>query len=136
MARYQGGCACGAVRYKIDAEPAMAGHCQCRKCQQLSGGGHATFVVFAADAVEIKGKLTFWSYTADSGNIVSRGHCPACGSTVQIRNAGFADMVGVPVGSLDDPADVSPNMSFFSTSAQPWDHLGGNLTSFTGMPPM
>jgi len=136
MAKYEGGCACGAVRYKTDAEPIMAGHCQCRKCQQLSGTGHASFAAFPAPAVEITGKLNYWSYQADSGNTASRGHCPVCGSMVIGKTSGFTDMVAIQLASLDDPAKVNPQMLFFNAKAQPWDHMAAGLNKFPGMPPM
>ena len=31
---YTGGCACGAIRYEISAEPVFMNDCQCRDCQQ------------------------------------------------------------------------------------------------------
>ena len=36
---YTGGCACGAIRYQISAEPMVSNHCQCRDCQHKSGTG-------------------------------------------------------------------------------------------------
>ena len=82
MAKYMGGCACGAVRFSTDAEPLMAGHCQCRHCQQLSGAGHSSFAAFPEGAIELKGNVRYWDYIADSGNTASRGHCIICGSMV------------------------------------------------------
>jgi hypothetical protein len=136
MAKYEGGCACGAVRYSTDAEPVMAGHCQCRKCQQLSGAGHASFAAFPEPAVKVTGKLAFWSYTADSGSKSSRGHCPVCGSMVVGKPERFKDMIAVQITSLDDPTKVTPQMAFYTAKAQPWDHLAAGLTTFPGMPPM
>jgi len=136
MAKYEGGCACRAVRYATDAEPMMVVHCQCRKCQQLSGTGHASLAGFPASAVDIKGELKFWSYKADSGNAASRGHCPNCGSPVVGKTSGFADMVAIHLASLDDPAKVNPQMVVYHAGAQPWDHLDAGLQRFPGMPPM
>ena len=136
MAKYEGGCACGAVRYKTDAEPIMSGHCQCRKCQQLSGTGHASFAAFPAPAVTVTGKLSFWSYQADSGNTASRGHSPVCGSHVLAKTSGFADIAAMQLASLDDPAKVTPQMVFFNAKAQRWDHMDASLNKFPGMPPM
>ncbi|RYZ47877.1 MAG: aldehyde-activating protein, partial [Proteobacteria bacterium] len=34
---YQGGCACGAIRYEISAEPLASVDCYCRDCQKESG---------------------------------------------------------------------------------------------------
>jgi hypothetical protein len=136
MAKYEGGCACGAVRYTTDAEPVMAGHCQCGKCQKLSGAGHASFAAFLAAAVALKGRLEYWSYTADSGNTASRGHCPVCGSMVIGKTSGHKDLLAIQLASLDDPSRVTPQMVFFNAKAQPWDHVDDKLMRFPAMPPM
>lgn len=136
MAEYSGGCACGAVHFETDAEPMMAGHCQCGKCQKLSGAPHSTFAVFPAATVKLSGPLTYWSYTADSGNIATRGHCATCGSPVIVRSSGLKDVVALQVGALDDPSMVTPQMIFFNARAQAWDHMDASLMRFPGMPPM
>ena len=136
MAKYEGGCACGAVRFAVDADPLMAGHCQCRKCQMLSGTGHSSFAAFPAAAVTVKGKLTYWDYKADSGNTASRGHCPTCGAQVLAKTSGFKDMVAVQLGSLDDASKVTPGMVFFNAKPQIWDYMDAKLQRFPGMPPM
>jgi len=136
MAKFEGGCACGAVRYATDADPIMSGHCQCRRCQQLSGTGHATFAAFPVAAVDVTGEVTYWGYTADSGNTASRGHCPTCGSMVLGKTSGFQDMLAIQLASLDDPGMVTPQMVFFHAKAQPWDQVDAGLQTFPGMPPM
>lgn len=136
MAKFEGGCACGAVRYATDADPVMAGHCQCRHCQQLSGSGHTSFAAFPAAAVDVRGEIKYWSYTADSGNEASRGHCPVCGAMVFGKTSGMKDILAVQLASLDEPSAVTPQMVFFNGRAQSWDHLDPALPKFPGMPPM
>ncbi len=43
---YTGGCACGAIRYEIAAEPVFMNDCQCRDCQHKSGTGHGSYLTF------------------------------------------------------------------------------------------
>ena len=43
---YTGGCACGAIRYEISAEPLVMSDCQCRDCQRKSGTGHGSYLTF------------------------------------------------------------------------------------------
>jgi hypothetical protein len=136
MAKYEGGCACGAMRFATDTEPMMAGHCQCRHCQMLSGAGHASFAAFQEANVGITGKLVFWDYKADSGNTASRGHCPTCGSMVAGKTSGIPGVVALNLTSLDDPSKIVPQMVFFNGKGQAWDHLDASLPKFPGMPPM
>jgi len=136
MAKYSGSCACGTVRFETDAEPMMAGHCQCGKCQKLSGTAHTSFGVFPESAVRMTGKLASWSYAADSGNTATRYHCPSCGSPVYGGSSGMPGLIGINLSMLDDPAAVEPKMAFFTARAVSWDRLSDGLTAFPGMPPM
>ena len=64
---YTGGCACGAVRYEIAAEPVFMNDCQCRDCQPASGTGHGSYLTFPSRAaVTLRGprRTGRWSPTA------------------------------------------------------------------------
>lgn len=95
--RFQGGCACGAVRYESSADPQFSFHCQCRQCQRASGTGHASLFVVPADALTLRGTLKFHDQKADSGNTISRGLCPACGSTRDLKKGEAIEAVPVTV---------------------------------------
>ncbi len=118
-----GGCACGAVRYTSTASPGFSFHCQCRQCQRSTGGGHASAMVFRADAVTITGEIRFYDQTSDEGNIVSRGFCPACGSPLLNRNAAHPGTLYVHAATLDDPSQFHPTTVIFTANAQPWDRI-------------
>lgn len=133
---YKGGCACGAVRYEIAADPLMAGHCQCRDCQRMTGTGHASMMGFPEPAVQIKGELKFHDAKADSGNTASRGFCPKCGAFVAARSSGMPGMLTVAAGSLDEPGRFAPQMIVYAGSGHAWDHLDPALPRFPKMPAM
>lgn len=38
MKTITGGCACGAIRYEVTAEPIVTFNCHCRDCQKTTGG--------------------------------------------------------------------------------------------------
>ncbi len=118
-----GGCACGAVRYESGSAPAFSLHCQCRACQRASGTGHGTSIVLPAATFSVSGVLRFYDQNSDSGNVVSRGFCPVCGSPVLNKNSGYPDMRYIHVGSLDDPSMFKPDAVVCSESAQPWDFM-------------
>ena len=133
---FTGGCACGAIHYESSADPVLAGHCQCRSCQRDSGTGHASHIGVPAVAMKITGTPNFWEKPADSGNIVSRGFCPTCGSPVMSKNSGMADMIFVRAASLDDPSLFEAAFVVYTSDAQPWDTIDQALPGFTHMPPM
>ncbi|MEX2647819.1 MAG: GFA family protein [Alphaproteobacteria bacterium] len=134
--KINGGCACGAIRYEIAAEPMMAGHCQCRDCQRASGTGHSSIVAFPEPAVTLKGSPKYHNVKADSGATVSRGFCATCGSPVMARTTSMPGVVTIPAGSLDDPARYQPGMVVYTKSAQAWDKMDAALSKFDKLPPM
>lgn len=133
-ATLSGGCACGAVRYESKSDPLVCGHCQCRACQRASGTGHASHVMVPKESLIVHGEVRFWDSPADSGNIVGRGFCPACGSPVLSRNTGFPDHMFLRAASLDDPGKFVPTLVVFTGTAQPWDRIDPALMSFETQP--
>ncbi|MBI5461319.1 MAG: GFA family protein [Gammaproteobacteria bacterium] len=122
-----GGCACGAVRYSVSAEPGFSFHCQCRQCQRASGTGHASLLVVPKDAMSIEGEVKYFAQTADDGATISRGFCPNCGSPVLGKSTGFPEVLLITAASLDDPTQFKPQKVVFSASRQPWDYVDPTL---------
>ena len=135
-ASYTGGCACGAIRYEISGEPMMAGHCQCRDCQRMTGTGHASMMMFPLAAMKITGTPKFHDVKTDSGNTASRGFCANCGSFVMAKSSGMSGMMTIAAGGLDDPSRFRPQMVVYAIRGHAWDRLDPALRSFPQMPPM
>lgn len=135
-ATYTGGCACGAVRYEIAAQPIFANHCQCRDCQQTSGTGHGSYLTFPSRAqVKLAGKATHWDAVADSGNVKTRGFCPACGSPLYLTFSAMPELFTVHAGSLDDPTGFAPQAVTYGARGHAWDHIDPAVPKFDRMPP-
>jgi hypothetical protein len=133
---YTGGCACGAIRYEMSAEPIVSGDCQCRDCQRKSGTGHGSYLTFPRRAdVKLSGKATHWDIVADSGNVKTRAFCPGCGSPVYLTFSAMPELFTVHAASLDDPSRYKPQVVFYTARGYPWDHLDPALTKFDEMPP-
>lgn len=130
----KGGCLCGAVAYEASASPQIVGHCYCVDCRKTSGTGHATHAALPEANLSVKGEVKFYDHPADSGNIVSRGFCQACGSAIFSRNSGMPGMAFLRVSSLDDPNAVSPSMIVYASRAPTWDKFDDALPAFAEMP--
>ena len=131
-----GGCLCGAIRYESAGEPVFGLLCHCRDCQRQSGSAYnAALRVPAAGFRVTKGTPKLYVGTADSGNTVARAFCPDCGSPLFLRVASRPDLVGIRVGTLDDPSGFRPEADIFVKSAQPWDYMNPELPKYDTYPP-
>ena len=133
--KIHGGCACGAVRYEIAANPQFQCQCQCRACQRATGTGHADVLGFFENDVAMVGTLSFHEGTGDSGKSVSRGFCPKCGSPLVWKFAANPGLAIIMAGSLDDPSVFNPQAVTFASQGHAWDHLNPELPKFEKLPP-
>jgi hypothetical protein len=132
---YTGGCACGAIRYEISAEPIEMNDCQCRQCQRKSGTGHGSYLTFPRPAVKAEGEAKHWDVVGDGGTIKSRAFCPTCGSPVYLTFPGIPEIFIVHAGSLDDPTRYKPQKVFWTAAGHAWDRLDPSAQKFDKMPP-
>lgn len=129
---FSGGCACKAMRYECSAEPIFSLNCHCRDCQQATGSAYSSVRIVPAPAFRIvSGELRFHRVKSDLGHDVGRGFCPDCGSPILGTIAENPDVVLIMSGSLDDPSQYPPSMDFYTTRAQPWDHMDPALAKYT-----
>jgi hypothetical protein len=131
-----GGCLCGRITYESAGEPSFSLLCHCRACQRQSGSAFiAAMRVPAAGFRVTQGEPRLYVSTSDAGNAVTRAFCGECGAPLFIRVASRPDIVGLRVGSLDDPSEFRPEAHIFVKSAQPWDHLRSDLPQHETYPP-
>jgi hypothetical protein len=133
---YTGGCACGAIRYEIDAEPVVSNDCQCRDCQRESGTGHGSHLTFLRSGVKVDGEAKAWDMVADSGNAKTRYFCPACGSPVYMTFSAMPQFFTIRAASLDEPGRYQPQMVTYRARGHAWDKLDPGLHMFDTMPHM
>jgi hypothetical protein len=131
---YAGGCACGAIRYEVSAEPVLMSDCQCRQCQRDSGTGHGSHVTFGAP-VKVTGEATLWTVVGENGTRKSRAFCPICGAPVYLTLPDMPDIFVASAANLDDPARYTPQMVMWTAAGHPWDHLDPAVPKFDKMPP-
>ncbi|MFP6564558.1 MAG: GFA family protein [Myxococcota bacterium] len=130
-----GGCRCGAVRYRMNAEPFVVAHCHCRDCQYSTGGGSAVVMIAPRDGVEVtQGETTAYRVEAENGNFVTRSFCGTCGTPLFSDLSGNPALYGVKVGTLDDPSAVTPAVHAWTVSAPAWSLPDDGLPRFERNP--
>ena len=132
--KLEGGCLCGKVRYSGEAEPIFVGVCHCTNCQKSSGTAFNAVIAVPKPTVTLTGVVSTYEGRGDTGNAVYKMFCPECGSPVAEEAAIMADVVMIPVGTLDDPSTAKPAMQIYCDSAQPWALLEGEIQRFAKMP--
>jgi hypothetical protein len=120
--KYTARCACGAVTFGFDTDPAFIAECHCLDCKKASGGEAAIFfAVPEADFALPSGKPKGFGYVAESGKKLVRNFCPDCGARLFTSNLeSFPATVFVQLGSLDHPERVIPKLEMFTKRRLDW----------------
>ena len=134
MSKIKGGCLCGKIRYESDSDVLRAYHCHCKDCQKLSGTSGLSLLALPESGIKISGDLKFFEKKGDSGNKVSLGFCPDCGSNILGKPQQLAGVVAIAAGSLDDTSLFKPTMSIFAASAPSWHVFSAETPKFPGRP--
>lgn len=126
-----GGCACGNVRYSIDADaPLDVRSCWCRHCQYLAAGNATVNMVCATATVAITGTMVDHVSTADSGNIMHRWFCPTCGTQILSEAEARPHLKILRAGTLDDPVHGRPTMTVWTDATPPWAMIDPDLPAY------
>ena len=119
---FDGGCACGSVRFRMESPPLFVHCCHCRWCQRETGASFALNALIEADRVSLldgEPEMTLTPSNSGKGQKVWR--CPNCRIALWSNYAGFGDAVRfVRVGTLDHAERIAPDIHIFTSSKQPW----------------
>lgn len=77
-------------------------------------------VYFEANSIKLTGEATEYTRTADSGDDVTHGFCPICGTPFYLRTAKHPGGIGVAVGVLDEAISNAPVRSVFEENRHEW----------------
>lgn len=118
----EGGCDCGAVRYRMTSKPMVVHCCHCRWCQRETGASFALNAMIEADRVVLlKGPPEMVDTPSNSGKGQKIARCPDCRIAVWSNYAGGGEAVRfIRVGTLDEPDLLPPDIHIFTASKQPW----------------
>lgn len=126
----EGGCSCGAVRYRLTSEPLFVHCCHCLNCQRQTGSAFVVNVLIETDRVEVlEGDPQPVAVPRSGGKKQKIWRCPACQVAVfsqyTRRSVRF-----VRAGTLDDPSAIAPDVHIFTRSKLPWVTLPESTPAF------
>jgi hypothetical protein len=127
---FEGGCACGEVRYRLTSDPLFVHCCHCLNCQRQTGSAFVINVLIEADRVELlAGEPQPVDVSRDDGSKQRIWRCPSCQIAVYSQYTS-PRVRFVRAGTLDDPAAVVPDVHIFTRSKLPWVTLPDSVPAF------
>ena len=124
----EGGCQCGALRYRVNGEPIALAVCHCRECQRQSGSAFGMSLVVPKDSFQLlSGEPKTFTRTADSGRSVVCAFCAACGTRIYHEPSRMRDTLNIKPGTLDDTSWLAPSVHVWTKSKQPWVGIPGDV---------
>jgi hypothetical protein len=127
----EGGCSCGAVRYRLTSAPMFVHCCHCLNCQRHTGSAFVINLLIEAARVELtRGDPTGTGMPLNGGSPNRIFRCPECRVAVWSEYGGRAQVRFVRGGTLDDPSAVAPDVHIYTRSKLPWVTLPGSVPAF------
>src|SRR5262245_49623924 len=100
----EGGCACGAIRYRVRGTPYHRTLCHCVDCRRASGAPVVAWASFAVAALT-------WTRGAPklrrSSDHAERGFCSDCGTQLTFQDDQSRWELDLTLASLDRPQAVA-----------------------------
>jgi hypothetical protein len=126
----EGGCACGALRYRLASQPMFVHCCHCLNCQRQTGSAFVINLLIEADRLQVlTGAAQPVDTARDDGSVQRIFRCPQCQVAI-FSEYGRPEVRFVRGGTLDDPTDIAPDVHIFTRSKVGWVTLPEGTPAF------
>lgn len=113
----EGGCLCGAIRYRVTGAPVMASICHCNTCRRAGAASSLAWAMFRREQLDY---TTSEPATYTSAARGQRGYCPSCGTPISLTASWLPGLIDITIGSLDDPDAIKASRHYWGTRRLPW----------------
>ena len=132
MKHIEGGCLCGAVRFRAAGAPLSSVICHCRTCRRAGAAPSVAWLTFDRGSVEvIRGAPRPF---ASSPGVV-RTFCADCGSPLTYANDARPNVIDVTTMSLDDESLFPPTQEEWVSHKLVWQATDPSLLQYPQDPP-
>ena len=128
----EGGCQCGAVRYRISGSPVMAALCHCSMCRRANAAPVVAWAMYQQAQVLLTGESPS-IYESSPG--CSRGFCCRCGTQISFTAGYIPGLIDITIGSLDSPDQVPPTFRYWESKRLPWLQFADRWPRHAEFPP-
>lgn len=129
--KLEGGCFCGAVRYRLLAPPMFVNCCHCTNCQNQTGSAFViNAIIETKNLKKLKGALERIPMAPKGKRPHDIYRCRKCKVAVWSDYGRRSWLRFVRVGTLDHPRQIRPNAHIFTRSKLPWVELPKGAPAF------
>lgn len=129
MISRQGGCLCGAVRFRVAGDPSFSVICHCRSCRKASGAPSVAWLTFPLRHFALlRGALR--DFASSPG--VTRASCPICGTQITYKTEESPDSIDVATACLDEETAFPPTCETWLAHRLFWQPLDPALAHHEG----
>lgn len=121
----EGGCLCGAVRFKADGPPINVRVCHSLNCQKAMGAPFFARALFDQKQLVVEGETARYPTSAE----LERVFCPKCGTRIGSRRTN-GTAAGVALALFDDRNVFQPTEHIWVSRKMHWVTLADGLPQF------
>jgi len=123
----EGGCLCGAVRYRVDGPASARTLCHCNSCRRAAGAPSVAWAIFPAEGFAF---VAGAPKAFRSSPHIERSFCGECGTQVLYRSDRRPEVVDVPTATLDDPESFAPEREIWTGEKLDWEVVNPALPQY------
>jgi hypothetical protein len=124
LSNVQGGCLCGAIRYRARAAPLSLASCHCAICRRASAAPFVAWATYrSADIVFVQGIPARYA----SSKRAERTFCARCGTPLTFQFVADPEHIDVTICSMDEPERFAPERHIWTRRRLPWVNLSDGL---------
>ena len=128
----EGGCLCGALRYRVTKTPTDAAYCHCRMCQRRSGAPAVATVEVPVDGFAFsQGEPAAYRSSATAHRVF----CRDCGSEIYFSLIDNPSGRSLNLGTLDNAEAVRPVKHIWTNSQLSWFDVDDDLPRYAEYAP-
>jgi hypothetical protein len=118
----EGGCLCGAIRFRVSAPPLALSRCHCRSCRLAAGAPAVAWAIFSRnDFAFLQGEEQLRRFR--SSPAVVRTFCSICGTSISYEPADAPGQIELTSATFDQPDRFPPTREVWIKHRLTWQPL-------------
>lgn len=124
-----GGCLCGALRYRFSGTPSSSTNCHCKSCRRASGAPVVAWITVQRSEFTILSGIPAVFHSSPG---VTRRFCSHCGTALTYETDRSPDTIDLTTASLDDPEAYPPTTEVWLEDKLSWQPTSPHTDKFAG----